>query len=710
MGWASPGAGSIKLTGSNSYTGGTTFSNGYLQLASTTGPAIPGNITIYNALSPRIYTTVNNQFATGTVMTFTNTSGNARFELLGTTQTLAGIDSNAAAANTAVIQNYEQALISNSGTSTLILNGSGNYLFNGYIRNSTGTISLAYSGTGTQTLVGGNITYTGGTTITSGTLQLWSTTGFNSPTTVNAGGTLGLMAGNSAFTNTTLTLNGGTVNDIAWGYQQALGALNVAANSTVNVTNTGASNQFILDAGLYGSGTLTFNNSGSTTTGEVFRNSTGTNFTGSVVVNGGQIAIGDNTGSGAFVLANANLTLNNNAVLALGTNATYVNTAVGATLSSLNGNGTVSGAGSVVTLTVGNNNGSGTFSGTLINGGGTLSLTKIGNGTQNLTGGSTYTGATAVNAGTLVLGPTGSLGATAITINANSGFGAHPGANSVSAAGSLLVNPAARFDMNDGAIGTFNLTGSGTALTIGGASSSAGWLGFDLSSTGADLLKVTNAASIGTSGGAISITGIGTSLTVGQTYNIITATAGLNGILNFTNGTTTEQLLLGSNLYTLNLLTSATADQIQVASSTPATPATYWRGGLSSNWNTGGGGSATNFTSDAAGTSTLTLVPNASSDVYLTANSAANLGGGLTLGQNFTINSLTFTGTGTTAAGTAITINAGNTLTINAGALAFTVQAPASWSPLVRPPITPLAPISNWVAIRPGPSPMQPPI
>jgi autotransporter-associated beta strand protein len=55
------------------------------------------------------------------------------------------------------------------------------------------------------------------------------------------------------------------------------------------------------------------------------------------------------------------------------------------------------------TLTIGKGNGSGTFSGTLSNNGGILAVTKIGTGTETLSGTNSYTGPTTVNAGTLAV-------------------------------------------------------------------------------------------------------------------------------------------------------------------------------------------------------------------------------------------------------------------------------------------------------------------
>jgi len=56
----------------------------------------------------------------------------------------------------------------------------------------------------------------------------------------------------------------------------------------------------------------------------------------------------------------------------------------------------------------------GSYAGTIVNGLGTVQLTKSGSSTLTLTGSNSYTGATAVNAGTLLIN--GSLGNTAVAV------------------------------------------------------------------------------------------------------------------------------------------------------------------------------------------------------------------------------------------------------------------------------------------------------
>ena len=87
----------------------------------------------------------------------------------------------------------------------------------------------------------------------------------------------------------------------------------------------------------------------------------------------------------------------------------------------LSGNGivdTVSGGAPV--LTIGNNDARGIFSGLLQNTAGTLSLTKVGTGTETLTAANTFSGATILNLGSLALSNLNALGASTLTLNAGS--------------------------------------------------------------------------------------------------------------------------------------------------------------------------------------------------------------------------------------------------------------------------------------------------
>jgi autotransporter-associated beta strand protein len=195
------GTGDLILSGSasNTATGATVLQQGRLGLSKTGGAyAVSGNFIGINNLSPDVYTTEDNQFAPGSVMYFEGNAGDhVRFELLGTTQTLAGID-NSASSGRGVIQHREQVTAAAvDGLSTLILNGSGNYSFNGFLRGTGGTLELIKNGTGTQILSGANITYNGGTTLNDGVL--------------NFGGSNNAIGG-------VMLINGGTLQHSGTGY------------------------------------------------------------------------------------------------------------------------------------------------------------------------------------------------------------------------------------------------------------------------------------------------------------------------------------------------------------------------------------------------------------------------------------------------------------------------------------------------------------
>ncbi|MCF7730744.1 MAG: autotransporter-associated beta strand repeat-containing protein [Akkermansiaceae bacterium] len=214
------GAGTLTFYGAdpNTYTGDTTLLAGRIALSKAGGAiAIAGDFIGDNGLSPDVFTTENNQFDPGSVMYFVNPTGDhVRFELLGTTQTLAGIE-NSAAGGRGMIQTKEQApAAAVSGTSTLILDvpESASYSYNGYLRDTGGILSLVKQGLGTQIFGGANITWTGGTTIDAGELVFASANVGRGAVTINDGGSLELAAPNATDSLGSITINaGGVIND-----------------------------------------------------------------------------------------------------------------------------------------------------------------------------------------------------------------------------------------------------------------------------------------------------------------------------------------------------------------------------------------------------------------------------------------------------------------------------------------------------------------
>jgi autotransporter-associated beta strand protein len=242
LGLTKSAAGTLTFTGSssNTHTGPTTLSAGRIGLSKTGGAvAITGDFIGDNLNSPDVFTTENNQFSPTSAMHFIGADGDhVRFELLGTTQTLAGID-NSTAAGRGVIQQREQVIpTSITGTSTLNLEvpESESFFFNGYLRDTGGIMALVKNGLGTQTLGGPNITHTGGTIINEGTLAFSSRNVARGALTINNGGTLDLTGENATDSISSITINaGGTMTDSFAAHNVQLLNLN---GGTISATST----------------------------------------------------------------------------------------------------------------------------------------------------------------------------------------------------------------------------------------------------------------------------------------------------------------------------------------------------------------------------------------------------------------------------------------------------------------------------------------
>ena len=229
----------------------------------------------------------------------------------------------------------------------------------------SGTGSLTKNGAGTLTLSGAN-TYTGTTTINSGTVILQNT--YSSPSYSIASGAV-LELNRTVYTDytTSTTFSGaGTLRktgsgQVLWGLSAATFAL--SAGSLIDV-----------QAG---------NVSGSSSGNEVWTN----NYSGLTVASG----------------------------------AIFQGVEGSVKVDALNGAGTVTsgwlGTGSI---TVGINNGSGTFSGVIgdfdLASGHTGSIIKVGTGTQSLSGANTFTRGVTLNAGQLNINSTSALGSGTFTI------------------------------------------------------------------------------------------------------------------------------------------------------------------------------------------------------------------------------------------------------------------------------------------------------
>jgi autotransporter-associated beta strand protein len=221
---------------------------------------------------------IDNALPTGTNVTFGITSGaGGNLDLNGFNQEVASLASLASASGG--IRNNASGT-----TSTLTVSGSGSGSFGLVIADNTsgtGTVALVRSGTGTLTLTGQN-TYTGGTTVSSGTLALGHAT-------------------NTLADTGAVTVSGGTLS--LGSNSDTVGAVTLASGSiTGSGTLTGSSYDVrsgTISANLGGTAALTKTTAGSVTM------SGSNSYSGGTVINAGTLVVagsGSATGSAAVIV------------------------------------------------------------------------------------------------------------------------------------------------------------------------------------------------------------------------------------------------------------------------------------------------------------------------------------------------------------------------------------------------------------------------
>jgi autotransporter-associated beta strand protein len=491
-------------TASNTYTGKTVVDgqagNASLWLEKTGGAvAIPGNTIVQfgsgTTGQANLRMGQSEQFGPGVVMNWVNASGQwGRFDLKGTTQTVAGLNAGTLTVQGgAVIQNQGLDVVVPTAPGLLTLTGSGTYLYNGYIRNADNgsttapALALTKTGSGTQTLAGVQITYTGNTIVSGGTLILDNTTAFNS--SIDNSATVQIVAA-------------------------------AGSNYTLGTGKTYSGNGNWIKSG---DGRVRILNGTWTTSGNIF-------------VQGGILQNDNNAANWSG--STANLDVSAGATLDLFADSIRGNM--------LSGAGTVTngygvGNGIFDTLTVGVSGGSSHFSGPITDGGagvavgrGGLAFTKEGTGTQTLSGTNTYSGPTTISNGTLQVGnggTTGTLGTNAVINNGSlvvNRAGTITMNNTISGTGSLIKNGTGKLVLNAG-----NTYTGATVITAGtvqlGASStlpvsSAVWLdatdGSTINTSGSGVTSWTNKGTLGALGN--------TTAPIGAEPSLVTAEPAMN--------------------------------------------------------------------------------------------------------------------------------------------------------------------------------------
>src|SRR5581483_9012268 len=329
-------------------------------------------------------------------------------------------------------------------------------------------------------------------------------------------------------------------------------------------------------------------------------------FTGQLTINGGNLILGSsgalNSNGSTFndvvfggTSQDATWTSQNSSfTLANGTLSLGGNSATVASLtSSSDSSGTAivqNTSANAATLTINGGN-SKSFAGTIQDGtgGGVLSLTKTGAGTQTLTGLTTYTGATAVNGGTLIV--KNSL-ATSGTVS----IGAGATLNVSAVTGGLAIGSGQLLKGNGTLTGLATIGSNGHlapgssvgTLTLGSLTLSTGYLlDYEFNNTPAnDFTLVSTSGGFTINGGSINLYQEGTTniFNTNGTYNLFGYTGALGGSLS--NLAVAAPSQSGGHTYTFGTTTASGTNFITL---------TIASNGVISNWtNTGGGSWVTN--------------------------------------------------------------------------------------------------------------------
>lgn len=571
LGGVTIGGGTLILSGTGTYTGGTTVNSGatlsLMSLNSLPNSAIVDNGTLdisgaINNLSNIVSVNVSSLTGSGNVtlgsntLIVTNASGifsgvisgtGGNLTISGGTETLTGANT---FTGTTTIASGATLVLSGQGSlpsstladsGTLDISGASNaptfaaLSGSGAVKLGANSITLAgpavsndtivtltpadFSGTisgsggltvsgGTQILSGAN-TYTGGTAITSGaTLQMGD------------GGTGGTIVGNIADAGT-LAFNYSGTTTFSGAISGAGGVSQLGGTTVLTATNSYSGGTTIT------AGTLEIGNGGTagSITGDVadngtlaFNRSDAVNYSGAISGRGGVSQLG----TGTLILSGAN-TYTGTTTIASGGTLQLASGKSLATSSNVADNGlfdvstttspqisSLSGSGKVSlgAQTLAITNGAGSFSG-VISGTGGVTLSG---GTQTFAGANTYSGATAINGGTLSV--TGSI-ASSSGVAVNSG-GTLSGTGTVS---NVTVASGGTLAPGSGGSGTLNVNGpvsfaSGSNFLI------------NTSSTSYSSLAASGPASLA---GTISVASINDTYVLGQKMTVLTAAGGVSG-------------------------------------------------------------------------------------------------------------------------------------------------------------------------------------
>ena len=535
-----------------------------------------------------------------------------------------------------------------TGNSLSKNSGNGITVASSIVNNGTGAVTVVSNGNA-RTIFSASNSYTGGTYINSGELQIQTSGGFGT-------GDVRIQAGAQAYIN-----NGGTVTNNFFisgdsgegSSSEALGGLRLAGGSStttlsgtitlnsdarIAINGTTVAVPHIISGKITGNFNLDLANANSAALAVISLSNSANDFSGNLSLNGyvagtasqanrpltvtlgANNVIPDGIGKGNMIINGGS---SNFSTLDLNGKSETINGLVsGANASQAIVTNTVIGAS---VLTVGAGDTTASFAGKIQDGGAgkTLNITKTGLGTQTLSGVNTYIGGTTVDAGTLLWS----------------------GANNLPTTGTLQVNAGGNFSLADGTA----LTTTAAVLNL----ATGACLSFDWAAGGLDRLTSTAAATTTGNVGIIIQNAIPSG--VGGTL-ISSASGGL------TTANSTRYFLANNTNFTAALTVTDTLVSIGAQSTVAALNDAYWLGGQVTGA-TGAmalsNGTTSNWASDAAGTAAGGVVPGGGSANVIFGATGSSQQTSVTAGADMNLGSITFNDT------TAVTLSGSNALTLN---------------------------------------------
>ena len=438
--------------------------------------------------------------------------------------------------------------------STLALGGGSltNGLYGGgsLVKTGTGTLTLdrtdfinGDNNTGTQPIMQvGRNNFSGGIAVSQGKLSisnvnaLGTTSGITLGDASTGSNNVELELNNRIDVNVPVTVtNNGTGLAILSGSNTGSGAnatsflSTVTLNRNVVMRSLVSGDRLSFEGKITGTGNVTvdggsrttWNNTANDFTGNISVRDTGTVFQSSVVAGGEMIPNGSSVDLGAGTVFK----------LAAGAGTTE-------TINALTGSGNTQrheGVPGLQTLAIGSAGGGGNYSGEISNGSinGQLAITKLGGGAQTLSGISTYTGATKIQAGSLLvngtisgsafsveggtLGGSGTVGATTMT----SGVIAPGNSPGILNTGNLSLNGGSlAFELNGSATSQYDSIATTGTITLGADIPIAITLGYDPVDFADTFTLLSNDAADVVNLGAFRLSYLGNTLDEGETFTV----------------------------------------------------------------------------------------------------------------------------------------------------------------------------------------------